>query len=116
MKACFIIAPSKTPPPPSVHQGEGVAYRGRVLLELTTKLSDKQELKTEDISADDLLVVEVRRLVKVIFLFFFCLNSVSLSVPAEVPQEEEVLSPCHVLLGLAPPGCPRCRPIRGQHR
>ena len=41
-------------------QGEGVAYRGRVLLELTTKLSDKPEQKTDDIPSDDLLVVEVR--------------------------------------------------------
>ncbi|KAM3857522.1 LOW QUALITY PROTEIN: dysferlin [Diretmus argenteus] len=39
-------------------KGEGVAYRGRVLLELTTKLVDKLEQKTEDIPSDDLLVVE----------------------------------------------------------
>nr|XP_046236936.1 dysferlin isoform X2 [Scatophagus argus] len=39
-------------------KGEGVAYRGRVLLELTTKLVDKPEQKTEDIPSDDLLVVE----------------------------------------------------------
>uniref|UniRef100_A0A7N6C0W3 C2 domain-containing protein n=1 Tax=Anabas testudineus TaxID=64144 RepID=A0A7N6C0W3_ANATE len=39
-------------------KGEGVAYRGRVLLELTTKLVDKPEQKTEDISSDDLLTVE----------------------------------------------------------
>ncbi|XP_010791394.1 myoferlin-like [Notothenia coriiceps] len=41
-------------------KGEGVAYRGRVLVELTTKLADKPEQKTEDISSDDQLVVEVR--------------------------------------------------------
>lgn len=39
-------------------KGEGVAYRGRVLLELTTKLVDKPEQKNEDISSDELLVVE----------------------------------------------------------
>ncbi|KAM4714044.1 dysferlin isoform 1-T1 [Anableps anableps] len=39
-------------------KGEGVAYRGRVLLELTTKLTDKPEHRAEDISSDDLLVVE----------------------------------------------------------
>uniref|UniRef100_A0A3B4U8H5 Dysferlin, limb girdle muscular dystrophy 2B (autosomal recessive) n=1 Tax=Seriola dumerili TaxID=41447 RepID=A0A3B4U8H5_SERDU len=39
-------------------KGEGVAYRGRVLLELTTKLAEKPEQKTEDIPSDDLLVVE----------------------------------------------------------
>ncbi|XP_035282106.1 dysferlin isoform X7 [Anguilla anguilla] len=39
-------------------KGEGVAYRGRVLLELSTKLVDKVEHKVEDIPSDDLLVVE----------------------------------------------------------
>ncbi|XP_055085159.1 dysferlin isoform X2 [Periophthalmus magnuspinnatus] len=39
-------------------KGEGVAYRGRVLLELGTKLVDKPEQKTEDITSDELLVVE----------------------------------------------------------
>ncbi|XP_054863905.1 dysferlin [Amphiprion ocellaris] len=39
-------------------KGEGVAYRGRVLLELTTKLVDKPEQRTEDVPSDDLLVVE----------------------------------------------------------
>uniref|UniRef100_A0A3Q3N520 Dysferlin, limb girdle muscular dystrophy 2B (autosomal recessive) n=1 Tax=Labrus bergylta TaxID=56723 RepID=A0A3Q3N520_9LABR len=39
-------------------KGEGVAYRGRVLMELTTKLADKPEQRTGDISSDDLLVVE----------------------------------------------------------
>lgn len=38
-----------------------MAYRGRVLLELTTKLMDKPEQKSEDIPSDDLLVVEVRQ-------------------------------------------------------
>ncbi|XP_062850251.1 dysferlin isoform X2 [Trichomycterus rosablanca] len=39
-------------------KGEGVAYRGRLLLELTTKLCEKVEQKIEDIYPDDLLVVE----------------------------------------------------------
>ncbi|XP_075884185.1 dysferlin isoform X1 [Nelusetta ayraudi] len=39
-------------------KGEGVAYRGRVLLELTTKLTDKPEQRYDDIHSDDLLVVE----------------------------------------------------------
>ncbi|XP_063757094.1 dysferlin isoform X2 [Eleginops maclovinus] len=39
-------------------KGEGVAYRGRVLMELTTKLADKPEQRTEDIPSDDQLVVE----------------------------------------------------------
>ncbi|KAI5609942.1 dysferlin isoform X9 [Silurus asotus] len=39
-------------------KGEGVAYRGRLLVELTTKLSERVEQKVEDIYPDDLLVVE----------------------------------------------------------
>ncbi|XP_056883020.1 dysferlin isoform X2 [Takifugu flavidus] len=39
-------------------KGEGVAYRGRVLLELTTKLADKPEHKSDDIPSDNLMVVE----------------------------------------------------------
>ncbi|KAM4611912.1 LOW QUALITY PROTEIN: dysferlin [Polymixia lowei] len=39
-------------------KGEGVAYRGRCLVELSTKLVDKLQQKTEDITSDDLLVVE----------------------------------------------------------
>ncbi|XP_031440448.1 dysferlin isoform X3 [Clupea harengus] len=39
-------------------KGEGVAYRGRVLLELSTKLVDRGEHRAEDIPSDDLLVVE----------------------------------------------------------
>ncbi|KAM6949272.1 LOW QUALITY PROTEIN: dysferlin [Aplochiton taeniatus] len=39
-------------------KGEGVAYRGRVLLELTTRLVDKVDQRVEDIPSDDLLVVE----------------------------------------------------------
>ncbi|XP_073692733.1 dysferlin [Garra rufa] len=38
--------------------GEGVAYRGRLLLEVITKLSDQVDQKTDDIHPDDLLVVE----------------------------------------------------------
>lgn len=48
-----------------VCQGEGVAYRGRVLLELTTKLTDKPEQRYDDIPSDDLLVVEVTKLTRV---------------------------------------------------
>lgn len=37
-----------------------MAYRGRMLLELITKLSNQVEQKVEDLHSDDLLVVEVR--------------------------------------------------------
>ncbi len=40
-------------------QGEGVAYRGRVLIELSTQLDDKTDKKVEDISNDDNLVAQV---------------------------------------------------------
>ncbi|KAI6069764.1 Dysferlin isoform x1 [Aix galericulata] len=39
-------------------KGEGVAYRGRVLVELETRLVEHVEQKVEDISADDILRVE----------------------------------------------------------
>ncbi|KFO79688.1 Dysferlin, partial [Cuculus canorus] len=39
-------------------KGEGVAYRGRILVELETKLVEHVEQKVEDISADDILRVE----------------------------------------------------------
>uniref|UniRef100_A0A8C5MHN0 Myoferlin n=1 Tax=Leptobrachium leishanense TaxID=445787 RepID=A0A8C5MHN0_9ANUR len=39
-------------------KGEGVAYRGRVLVELITKLDGTPASKIEDISSDELLVVE----------------------------------------------------------
>ncbi|KAJ8262602.1 hypothetical protein GJAV_G00168250 [Gymnothorax javanicus] len=44
--------------PLNLGKGEGVAYRGRILLELSTKLVDKVDHKVEDIPSDDLLVVE----------------------------------------------------------
>ncbi|KAM4034388.1 LOW QUALITY PROTEIN: myoferlin [Anomaloglossus baeobatrachus] len=39
-------------------KGEGVAYRGRILVELTTKLDGTPAKKIEDIPSDDILVVE----------------------------------------------------------
>ncbi|XP_010181178.1 PREDICTED: dysferlin-like, partial [Mesitornis unicolor] len=39
-------------------KGEGVAYRGRMLVELETKLVEHVEQKVEDISADEILRVE----------------------------------------------------------
>ncbi|MGH0133813.1 UNVERIFIED_CONTAM: hypothetical protein FKN15_063603 [Acipenser sinensis] len=44
--------------PLNLGKGEGVAYRGRVLVELNTKLVERVEQRVEDIPADDLLVVE----------------------------------------------------------
>ncbi|XP_077157456.1 dysferlin isoform X2 [Paroedura picta] len=39
-------------------KGEGIAYRGRLLVELETKLADHVEQKVEEIPADDILRVE----------------------------------------------------------
>ncbi|XP_066041221.1 dysferlin isoform X3 [Chamaea fasciata] len=39
-------------------KGEGVAYRGRILVELQTKLVEHMEQKVEEIPADDILRVE----------------------------------------------------------
>lgn len=40
-------------------QGEGVAYRGRVLIDLTTRLDDKIDKKVDDLNNDDILVAQV---------------------------------------------------------
>ncbi|XP_017319937.1 myoferlin isoform X1 [Ictalurus punctatus] len=39
-------------------QGEGVAYRGRVLIELSTRLDDKIDKKVDDLNNDDVLVAQ----------------------------------------------------------
>lgn len=40
-------------------QGEGVAYRGRVLVQLSTQLDGKTDKNVDDISSDDILVAQV---------------------------------------------------------
>ncbi|ROL41004.1 Myoferlin [Anabarilius grahami] len=39
-------------------KGEGAAYRGRILVELSTKLDGKADTSVEEISSDDILVVQ----------------------------------------------------------
>ncbi|KAM8859827.1 myoferlin isoform 4-T4 [Spinachia spinachia] len=39
-------------------KGQGVAYRGRVLVELSTELDDKADRNVDDISSDDVLVAQ----------------------------------------------------------
>lgn len=39
-------------------KGEGAAYRGRILVELSTKLDGKADKSVEEISSDDILVVQ----------------------------------------------------------
>uniref|UniRef100_A0AAQ6IE66 C2 domain-containing protein n=1 Tax=Anabas testudineus TaxID=64144 RepID=A0AAQ6IE66_ANATE len=43
---------------PFLLQGEGVAYRGRVLVELSTELDGKIDKNVDNISSDDILVVQ----------------------------------------------------------
>ncbi|XP_069488392.1 dysferlin isoform X3 [Ambystoma mexicanum] len=54
-------------------KGEGVAYRGRVLLELETKLVEHTEQRVEDIPSDDVLRVEkyLRRRKYCLFAAFY---------------------------------------------
>lgn len=40
-------------------QGEGVAYRGRILVALSTKLDQKEDKAVDSIHSDDILVVQV---------------------------------------------------------
>lgn len=42
-----------------VSQGEGVAYRGRILVELSTQMDGKVERNVDDICSDDILVAQV---------------------------------------------------------
>ncbi|CAL8298808.1 unnamed protein product [Merluccius merluccius] len=39
-------------------KGEGVAYRGRVLIELSSKLDEKVDKRVDDISSDDILLAQ----------------------------------------------------------
>ncbi|XP_053560319.1 dysferlin isoform X2 [Bombina bombina] len=54
-------------------KGEGVAYRGRILMELETKLVEQTEQKVEDIPSDDILRVEkfMRRRKYCLFAAFY---------------------------------------------
>ena len=43
-------------------QGEGVAYRGRVLIELETKMDTQPTKLVEDVLSDDIVRVQVCRI------------------------------------------------------
>lgn len=83
-----------------------MAYRGRVLLELSTKLVDKPEQKSDDIASDDLLVVEVRQHEETQRRSFTQqeISSTLFLRRTEVSQEKEVLHLCGFLLSHAPAG------------
>lgn len=57
-------------------QGEGAAYRGRVLVELSTKLDGKPDKSVEEISSDDILVVQVWPFVEFPFRVVFHLKPI----------------------------------------
>ena len=42
-------------------QGEGVAYRGRVLVELETKLGPSSKEPSEDLQSHEIILVQVKR-------------------------------------------------------
>lgn len=52
-------------------QAEGVAYRGRVLVELSTELDGKVDKNVDDISSDDILVAQVYSLCTARYFDFF---------------------------------------------
>lgn len=69
--------------PADLFQGEGVAYRGRILVELSTLLDGKVDKNVDDISSDDILVAQVQ-VVWLMFLsptFLFFVGRKSLQRP-----------------------------------
>lgn len=56
-------------------QGEGAAYRGRILVELSTKLDGKADTSVEEISSDDILVVQVWLFVEFPYRVVFSLEA-----------------------------------------
>lgn len=89
-----------------------MAYRGRVLLELTTKLTEKPEHRAEDVPSDDLLVVEVRDDLHLLETLNVDASRPSFSLLlTEVPQKEEVFPVCGVLLSHAPARRRRRHPV-----
>lgn len=42
-------------------EGEGVAYRGRALISLQTKMDEEMEAPVEDLQADQIILVQVRQ-------------------------------------------------------
>ncbi|XP_006880933.1 PREDICTED: dysferlin isoform X5 [Elephantulus edwardii] len=70
-------------------KGEGVAYRGRILLALETKLVEHSEQKVEDLPADDILRVEkyLRRRKYSLFAAFY---SATMLQDVDAPIQFEV--------------------------
>lgn len=81
-------------------QGEGAAYRGRILVELSTKLDGKADTSVEEIPSDDILVVQVWLFVefayRVVFLLKPLFTALCSFLCIEIPAQKEVLSVCSV--------------------
>lgn len=84
-------------------KGEGAAYRGRILVELSTKLDRKAEKEVEAISNDDILVAQVITSVEILMIsgpfvlrVAFACHFYSLIYFIEIPAKEEVLPVCCV--------------------
>lgn len=82
-------------------KGEGAAYRGRILVELSTKLDGKTEKDVEAISNDDILVAQVVTSIEIISGPFalhvaFACHFYTLIYFIEIPAKEEVLPVCCV--------------------
>ncbi|KAF4804147.1 dysferlin [Turdus rufiventris] len=89
-------------------KGEGVAYRGRILVELETKLVEHMEQKVEEIPADDILRVEAESFSQFPELFLdvqslpnslsFSWFSSSFPIPSATPQDlSSTLLPLNLL-------------------
>lgn len=105
-------------------QGEGVAYRGRILVELSTKLEGKVDKMIETIPSDDLLVVQVQRrlgfLRRTLNISLFkkeqnvkldLRRSLFSPLFQEVPAEEEILPVCSFSQRFHDPGTWRTNPV-----
>lgn len=81
-------------------QVEGAAYRGRILVELSTKLDGKADKSVEEIPSDDILVVQVRLFVEFPYKVVFSLDTFIYALFSflciEIPAQKEVLSVCSV--------------------
>lgn len=123
-------------------KGEGVAYRGRILVELSTKLEGKADKTVDSIHSDDILVAQVQYWGDAHVILFdngfylrfgtlddwkwiifpykipgVTLKFQNMSFPkSEVPEEEKILSVRSLPQRLHDSGTRRTNPVWGQHR
>uniref|UniRef100_A0A673LDV8 Myoferlin n=1 Tax=Sinocyclocheilus rhinocerous TaxID=307959 RepID=A0A673LDV8_9TELE len=83
-------------------KGEGAAYRGRILVELSTKLDGKADKSVEEIPSDDILVVQVRLLVEFPYKVVFPLDAFIYALLLSVCNGPNII--CGVKFCLVLPG------------